>query len=113
MPVPAVVPAVPWHFLSREVALVCDASGIVTWADERAVRLLEATPGRPLRAIAAQATEDKVDKLITLAHEERVEGWELILCVAGQPKTFAFRGTPFEGGTSAWCPRTTPPRSRR
>jgi signal transduction histidine kinase/CheY-like chemotaxis protein len=94
------VPAVPWHLLSREVALVCDASGIVTWADERAVRLLEATPGRPLRAIAAQATEDKVDKLITLAHEERVEGWELILCVAGQPKTFAFRGTPFNGGTA-------------
>jgi signal transduction histidine kinase/CheY-like chemotaxis protein len=89
-----------WHVLSREVALMCDVSGIVTWADERAVRLLEAVPGRPLRELAARATEDKVDRLITLARDERVEGWELILCVAGQPKTFAFRGAPLEGGTA-------------
>ncbi|WNG32571.1 response regulator [Archangium violaceum] len=94
------VPASLWHFLSREVALVCDASGTLTWADERAVRLLEAVPGQPLRKLAAQGTEDKVDKLITLARDERVEGWEIILCVAGMPRTFAFRGAPHEGGVA-------------
>jgi len=36
------VPASLWHFLSREVALVCDASGTLTWADDRAGRMLEA-----------------------------------------------------------------------
>lgn len=94
------VPASLWHLLSREVALVCDASGTLAWADDRAVRLLEAVPGQPLRALAAQGTEDKVDKLITLARDERVEGWELILCVAGMPRTFAFRGAPHEGGVA-------------
>ncbi|QRK10669.1 response regulator [Archangium violaceum] len=94
------VPASLWQFLSREVALVCDASGTLAWVDDRAVRLLEAVPGQPLRALAAQGTEDKVDKLITLARDERVEGWEIILCVAGMPRTFAFRGAPHEGGVA-------------
>ena len=94
------IPAPLWHFLSREVALVCDASGTLTWADERAGRLLEATPGQALRSLAAQGTEDKVDRLITLARDERVEGWEVILCVGGMPRTFAFRGAPYEGGAA-------------
>ncbi|QRN96972.1 response regulator [Archangium violaceum] len=94
------IPAPLWHFLSREVALVCDASGSITWGDERAVRMLECTPGQPLRKLAAQGTEDKVDRLITLARDERVEGWEVILCVGGMPRTFAFRGAPHEGGSA-------------
>ncbi len=94
------VPAAPWHFLSREVALVCDVSGALTWVDDHAVRLLEAVPGQRLRTLAAQGTEDKVDRLIALARDERVERWEVILCVGGMPRTFAFRGTPHEGGVA-------------
>ena len=93
-------PNAPWHFLSREVALVCDAQGTITWADERAVRLLEVSPGQSLRTLAAKATEDKVDRLVTLARDERVEGWEVILYLGGMPRTFAFRGAPFEGGAA-------------
>jgi signal transduction histidine kinase/CheY-like chemotaxis protein len=96
----ASIPAPLWHFLSREVALVCDASGALTWLDDRAVRLLEAVPGQSLRSLAAQGTEDKVDRLVTLARDERVERWEIILCVGGQPRTFAFRGAPHEGGAA-------------
>lgn len=94
------VPASLWHFLSREVALVCDASGTLTWADDRAGRMLEAQPGQALRHLAAQGTEDKVDRLVTLARDERVERWEVILCVGGMPRTFAFRGAPHEGGAA-------------
>ncbi|HYO57819.1 ATP-binding protein [Archangium sp.] len=94
------IPASLWHFLSREVSLVCDASGTLTWADNRAVRLLEAVPGQPLRGLAAQGTEDKVDGLIALARDERVERWEVILRVGGMPRTFAFRGAPYEGGVA-------------
>ncbi|MFY0562867.1 ATP-binding protein [Archangium lansingense] len=94
------VPASLWQFLSREVALVCDASGTLIWMDERAARLLETVPGQSLRALAAQGTEDKVDRLITLARDERVERWEAILCVGGVPRTFAFRGAPHEGGVA-------------
>ncbi|KFA91589.1 hybrid sensor histidine kinase/response regulator [Archangium violaceum] len=96
----ASVPAALWQFLSREVALVCDASGTLSWMDDRAARLLEASPGQTLRSLAAQGTEDKVDKLVTLSRDERVERWEIILCVAGQPRTFAFRGAPHEGGAA-------------
>lgn len=94
------VPASLWHFLSREVALVCDASGTLTWTDDRAGRMLEAQPGQTLRALAAQGTEDKVDRLIALARDERVERWEVILCVGGMPRTFAFRGAPHGGGVA-------------
>jgi signal transduction histidine kinase/CheY-like chemotaxis protein len=94
------IPTPLWQFLSREVALMCDASGSITWGDDRAVRMLECTPGQLLRKLAAQGTEDKVDRLITLARDERVEGWELILSVGGMPRTFAFRGAPHEGGSA-------------
>ncbi len=94
------IPAALSHFLSREVALTCDASGAISWADDRATRLLEVCPGTSLHKLAAQGTEDKVDKLLALAHDERVEGWEVILCVGGMPRTFAFRGAPYEGGSA-------------
>ncbi|ATB30181.1 hybrid sensor histidine kinase/response regulator [Melittangium boletus] len=94
------VPTPLWQALSREVALACAASGEILWADERAVRLLEAKPGHSLRALAAQGTEDKVERLITLARDERVEGWEVVLCVADKPCTFAFRGAPHDGGVA-------------
>jgi signal transduction histidine kinase/CheY-like chemotaxis protein len=86
-----------WHSLSREVTLACDPAGTLTWADERAVRMLEAVPGRSLRELAAQGTEEKVERLFTLLRDEPVEGWELVLCVAGKPRTFAFRGRMHEG----------------
>jgi signal transduction histidine kinase/CheY-like chemotaxis protein len=84
--------------LSREVALVCDTSGTITWADERAQRVLCAQVGQPLRALAAQGTEEKVDRLLLQAREERVERWELILCRQGaNPTTFAFSAMPHDG----------------
>ncbi|GEN07879.1 Signal transduction histidine kinase [Myxococcus fulvus] len=84
--------------LSREVAMTCDAQGVLTWVDARAQGVLEAVPGKTLRALAAQGTEDKVDRLLIQARDERVDGWELILCRGQTPTTFAFRARPHEGG---------------
>jgi signal transduction histidine kinase/DNA-binding response OmpR family regulator len=84
--------------LSREVAMMCDAEGVLTWVDARAQGVLEAVPGKTLRALAAQGTEDKVDRLLIQARDERVDGWELILCRGQTPTTFAFRARPHEGG---------------
>ena len=93
-------PAAPlWQDLSREVALACDAAGGIIWADERAARMLEVGSGQELRGLAAPGTEEKVERLLSLAGGERVEGWEVVLCVGGQPRTFAFRGAPHAGGT--------------
>src|SRR6185369_5590651 len=78
--------------------LVCDPGGTILWADERAVNILSAQPGQKLRALAAQGTEEKVDRLLLQARDERVENWELILCRAGtRPTTFAFCAQP-QGG---------------
>jgi signal transduction histidine kinase/CheY-like chemotaxis protein len=86
------------HALSREVALVCDTSGTITWADERARNVLCVEVGQPLRALAAKGTEEKVDRLLVQAREERVENWELILCRQGEnPTTFAFCARPHDG----------------
>lgn len=85
--------------LSREVALVCDPAGTITWVDARAVSILSAQPGQKLRALAAQGTEEKVERLLLQARDERVDGWELILCCNGQkPTTFAFNARP-KGGS--------------
>jgi signal transduction histidine kinase/CheY-like chemotaxis protein len=84
--------------LSREVALVCDTAGTILWADERAESILSAQPGQRLRTLAAQGTEEKVDRLLLQAKDERVESWELILCRNGlQPTTFAFCAQPRDG----------------
>jgi signal transduction histidine kinase/CheY-like chemotaxis protein len=84
--------------LSREVALICDTSGTITWADERAGRVLSAHAGQTLRSLAAHGTEDKVDRLLLQARDERVEGWELVLCRQGKsPTTFTFAAQAFEG----------------
>jgi signal transduction histidine kinase/CheY-like chemotaxis protein len=97
---PSVATFTPGLFdgLSREVALACDAEGALLWFDERAGRILDgARLGRPLRALAALGTEEKVDRLFTQAREESVEGWELILCCNEVPTTFAFRARPHAG----------------
>lgn len=84
--------------LSREVALVCDPQGTILWADARAQHVLSAQLGEPLRTLAAQGTEEKVDRLLLQARDERVENWELILCRAGgKPTTFAFCAQPQDG----------------
>ncbi len=94
----APIPEYQIEMLSREVALTCDASGTITWADGRAESILAAQPGQKLRALAAQGTEEKVDRLLLQAREERVAGWELILCRNGQsPTTFAFTAQPQDG----------------
>ncbi len=83
--------------LSREVSLACDSAGTILWADERAQRVLEGVrEGKPLRALAALGTEEKVDRLFTQVKDEVVEGWELILCSHDVPTTFAFRACPYE-----------------
>lgn len=80
--------------LSREVAFVCDPKGTLTWVDARAQSILSAKPGQTLRSLAARGAEEKVDKLLVQARDERVEGWELILCQNEIPTTFAFRARP-------------------
>ena len=94
----APLPEREFHALSREVALVCDTSGTITWTDERAQQLLGVEVGQPLRSLAAQGTEEKVDRLLVQAREERVDRWELILCQQGaNPTTFAFNARPHDG----------------
>jgi signal transduction histidine kinase/CheY-like chemotaxis protein len=89
--------------LSREFVVVCDAEGIVRWADERAARLVGARTGTDLRTIAVDGTVSKVDRLLAAAREggeppDPAQGWELLLEVEGRPVTVAVRAEAWEGG---------------
>lgn len=84
--------------LSREVALTCDFAGVITWADERAARLLGAHAGVSLRALAAPDTEEKVARLFEAALVRSVDTWELVLLVQGAPATLAFRSATLPDG---------------
>lgn len=84
--------------LSEELALFCDASGDVTWADGRAEARLGKVAGARLRGLAVAGSERKAEELVAKATNEPVGQIELSLMAHGKPQTFTFRGAPHEGG---------------
>lgn len=83
--------------LSREAAFACDREGRVTWADERAVRLVGAEPGRPLPFCTA-GLDGKFAAFLRAAAEGATDGWEIGFAPAGVPTTFILRGEPAGDG---------------
>jgi signal transduction histidine kinase/CheY-like chemotaxis protein len=83
--------------LSRELYLVVDGAGRVTWADERAARLGLA-PGEPLAARCVPGCEEKAAELCRRGALDVVRGWELSIVVGGKPTTIAFSARPVAGG---------------
>ncbi|MBS2020481.1 MAG: response regulator [Deltaproteobacteria bacterium] len=84
--------------LSREVALALDASGVVTWADARAERVLGDIVGKKLESFATPGTESKVGRLTRELLAGSRERLEVSLVAKGVPATFAFRGKRVDGG---------------
>ena len=82
---------------SRELAFTCDASGVVTWADERAQRLLSMQAGTRFDLHAAPGTEGKIAQLLSAASAKE-ERWELAVIVGGKPATAVFSAAPHQGG---------------
>lgn len=80
--------------LSREVAVLCDERGLVTWLDERAALHFGGVTGAPLASIAVPGTESKVLDLLARARQAEVSRFELSLVADGVPVTFAFAGRP-------------------
>jgi hypothetical protein len=80
--------------LSREFALLCDASGIVRWTDERAARIIDARPGRSLAELCVPGTGSKAGELVSRAVHERVDGWELSFTNHAGTLTATFNGRP-------------------
>jgi signal transduction histidine kinase/CheY-like chemotaxis protein len=88
--------------LGRELVLLCDAAGVVTWMDERAARVLGAhAAGAPLGSLAAPGGEEKIARFLQLAgHGSPGADWELMLRdAAGAPIALATRAAPLDGGT--------------
>jgi signal transduction histidine kinase/CheY-like chemotaxis protein len=82
------------------MCLLCDASGTVVFADERARTLVGAREGRPLERCAPPGAEEKIRQLIARARQGEVEHWEVALLAGGEPVTCAFSGGPREGGVA-------------
>jgi signal transduction histidine kinase/CheY-like chemotaxis protein len=93
MPLPADVLSA----LSREIALACDADGVIVEVDDRAQKLVSAEPGTPLTDLVPKGTEAKIKSLVATALDHAVTGWEVAMYVEGKPRTIAFSGTP-QGG---------------
>ncbi|WP_232379415.1 ATP-binding protein [Polyangium fumosum] len=88
-----------WLSESRELALACDAHGIIQWADVRARNLLRAHPGAALTTLAVPGTEEKTQALLSRAVVSEIRGWELSLVCHGKPATVSFSARPNgEGG---------------
>ncbi|UQA55153.1 response regulator [Polyangium aurulentum] len=83
-----------WQEESREIALVCDAQGVITWADGRAERHVCARPGVSLSTLAVQGTEEKAMRLLQRGLEDAVRNWELSLVCKGRPTTVSFCARP-------------------
>jgi signal transduction histidine kinase/CheY-like chemotaxis protein len=83
--------------LSREFALVCDADGVVIWADGRATSTVGATPGVALAGLCVPGTGSKVRDLVKHALQASVEGWELSFVCNGATLTATFNATPHDG----------------
>jgi signal transduction histidine kinase/CheY-like chemotaxis protein len=83
--------------LSRELAIVVDASGAITWADARAARL-GFSPGAPFTTGCMPGCETKAAELCRRAAIDVVSGWELPYVMGGKPVTIVFAGRPIEGG---------------
>ena len=84
--------------LSSEVVLACDAAGRIRWADERAARLLGATPDLPFVSLLAPGNEDKARDFLEHARASETDTWELVLVADGRPLVVTWRGTPTPGG---------------
>lgn len=81
---------------SRELVVVIDPDGTITWADDRALRL-GVRPPVPLASIAVPGCEEKAAELCRRACIDIVHAWELPLVVAGKPVTALFAGRPYNG----------------
>ena len=83
--------------LSREFALICDAEGVVTWADARAESTIQARPGRTLRDLCVGGAAGKVDELTRRASTGPVDDWELSCAIDGDVVPVLFSASPMEG----------------
>lgn len=83
--------------LSRELALTCDESGMILWADQRAMQLLGAVVGASLYDFTIADSREKCALFLGYAAQQRVTGWELTLRSRGEPVVFECTGIPWLG----------------
>jgi signal transduction histidine kinase/CheY-like chemotaxis protein len=86
------------HAVSRELYLACDDGGTITFADDRADRLLELRAGDSLLQRVVTGCERKAMALIDDSRSARVDGCELAFETRGTTITVSFVATPSATG---------------
>jgi len=86
------------RLLGWEVALCCDAAGDVVWADDRALSMLDAYPGRRFVDLVLEAQCEKAARFLEQAQASAADGWELTVIMRGRPMTLLFRAVARSGG---------------
>ncbi|HEY1546303.1 MAG TPA: response regulator [Kofleriaceae bacterium] len=86
------------HADSRELHLACDVAGTITYADDRAERLLGLRAGDSLPNRVAPGCEHKAMALLDDSRTARVDGCELAFEARGKTVTVSFVAMPSEHG---------------
>lgn len=81
--------------ISRALALVCDASGEISWADERAATILSLNPGASLLDSMVGDSREKCLAFLAAARLGRTRSWELVMLARGETTVFDCVGLPF------------------
>ena len=87
-----------WEEECRELMLCCDAQGIITWADARAERRLDARIGGSFLGLLAPGGEDKGRMLLERARSEQVRDSELAVLASAKVATYSFCAKPDGAG---------------
>ncbi|HEX4453246.1 MAG TPA: response regulator [Kofleriaceae bacterium] len=83
---------------SRELYLACDDAGTITYADDRAARLLGLHAGESLRRHVVRGCEHKAMALLDDSRTARVDGCELAFEAHGKTVTASFIAAPSSHG---------------
>lgn len=77
---------------------MCNFEGTVRWADARAQHVLSLHSGDSFARLAAAGAQEKAQRLLETACQERTDFWELVIEIDERPALTAWRGAPTAGG---------------
>jgi diguanylate cyclase (GGDEF)-like protein/PAS domain S-box-containing protein len=83
--------------LSREMSLLVDREGVITWCDNRAIHIMGAEAGRALATYMPDSSPEKLGRFLVHSLQRRTAGWEFVVLAQGEPVTFEFSGVPYDG----------------
>jgi len=84
--------------VGHDLLLVCDADGLISWANESAERTLGAHRFRPFSELVPPYAVSKAMRFLTEARQHQTDMWEMIFASDDDLLILALYGAPYDGG---------------